>query len=142
MTAETLLQLLDKVRQTGPGKWQARCPAHDDRGPSLSVRELDDGRVLVHCFAGCSAGEVVGAVGFELSDLFPPRLTPTGPGKPHRERRPFSADDALRCLAFEARLVHLALSDYLNNKPITQADVDRLAIARDRIEEALNVTSH
>ena len=45
MTAVALLDRLDKVRPTGAGTWVARCPAHDDRGPSLSVRELDDGRI-------------------------------------------------------------------------------------------------
>lgn len=66
MSADALLSRLDKVKRTGPDKWVARCPAHDDRGPSLAVRELEDGRVLVHCFAGCGADEVVGAVGLEM----------------------------------------------------------------------------
>ena len=50
----------------------ARCPAHDDRGPSLSISEGDQGSVLIHCFAGCSAEAIVNAVGLELRDLFPP----------------------------------------------------------------------
>ena len=62
---------LEKVKRTGAGRWIGRCPAHDDRSPSLALRELDDGRVLVHCFAGCSAQEVVTGVGLDLSDLFP-----------------------------------------------------------------------
>ena len=49
---------------------KARCPAHDDRRASLSVGESDDGHVLVNCFAGCSAEEVVSAMGLKLSDLF------------------------------------------------------------------------
>jgi hypothetical protein len=51
--------------------WQARCPVHDDRTPSLSIREGADGRVLLHCFAGCETGAVLEALGLQFSDLFP-----------------------------------------------------------------------
>jgi hypothetical protein len=49
----------------------ARCPAHDDRTPSLHVSEGADGRALLCCFAGCPNGSVVGALGLTLADLFP-----------------------------------------------------------------------
>lgn len=51
-------------------KFMARCPAHDDRSPSLSVGEGLDGRVLLHCFACCSTADIVAALGLHLSDLF------------------------------------------------------------------------
>lgn len=69
--AEKILARLDKVRKNGDKKWMARCPAHSDNGPSLSLRLLDDGRVLVHCFAGCGASDVMVAIGLSLSDLYP-----------------------------------------------------------------------
>jgi len=53
---EQLLSSLLKVRKVGIGRWIACCPAHNDSKPSLAIRETDDGRVLLHCFAGCSAG--------------------------------------------------------------------------------------
>ena len=68
---ELLLSRLDKVQGRG-SRFKARCPAHNDRGPSLSVTEADDGRILVHCFAGCDVHQVVSAVGLSVSDLFPP----------------------------------------------------------------------
>lgn len=68
------LSRLQKVRKTGDGKWLARCCSHEDRSPSLSISERDDGRILLHCFAGCSAQEVVEAVGMELKDLMPENL--------------------------------------------------------------------
>ena len=71
MDIENLLTRLDKVSGSN-GRFKARCPAHEDRGPSLSITEGDDGRLLVHCFAGCDVHQVVSAVGLELSDLFPP----------------------------------------------------------------------
>jgi len=47
---------------------QWNCPAHEDRTPSLSVTERD-GKVLVHCFAGCAPEDVIGALGLTWSDL-------------------------------------------------------------------------
>jgi putative DNA primase/helicase len=47
------------------------CPSHDDQNPSLSIGEGEDGRVLLHCFAGCSPESIVAALGMRMSDLFP-----------------------------------------------------------------------
>lgn len=136
MPVDALLSRLDRVKRTGPDRWVARCPAHDDRGPSLSVRALEDGRTLVHCFGGCDVGDVLAAVGLELDTLFPPRTLMDG-RKP--ERRPFSAEDALRCLDFEATLVHLAACDLANGKPQSADDRARLALAARRIADAMGV---
>ena len=67
--AGQLLNRLDGIRENGPGQWVVRCPAHEDKNPSLSIRDLGD-RVLVHCFAGCDTSDVMEAVGLSLSDLF------------------------------------------------------------------------
>lgn len=67
------LERLEGVRQTGPGNWSAKCPAHADRSPSLSIKDAGD-RLLVHCHAGCSAADITGAVGLQLRDLFAERL--------------------------------------------------------------------
>lgn len=53
------------------GQWIARCPAHDDRRPSLAVRERDDGSLLVHCHGGCSTDAVLGALRLTWADLYP-----------------------------------------------------------------------
>jgi putative DNA primase/helicase len=56
MTAETIASALGG-RKAGHG-WMARCPVHDDREPSLSIREVD-GKVLVRCHAGCGQRDVI-----------------------------------------------------------------------------------
>lgn len=135
MSAESLLSRLERVKRTGSGRWIARCPAHDDRGPSLSIRELDDGRILIHCFAGCSADSILSAAGLNFCDLFPPR------GLGHhskREHRPFPAADILRAIAFEALIVAVAGSQMLRGEPLIAADHDRLILAVGRIQAALN----
>ena len=129
---DNLLSRLDKVRQSGPDSWMACCPAHEDKSASLSIRHADD-KTLIHCFAGCSVHEVVGAVGMEINDLFPPRERY---GKP--ERRPFPAMDALRGIAFEALVVSAAASALLAGHPFTQVDRERLSIAAARIQSALS----
>ena len=66
--AEKILALLTDVKKQGAG-WMACCPAHDDRNPSLSISEGDDGKVLLKCFAGCGAEAVCSALGLTLADL-------------------------------------------------------------------------
>jgi len=63
---DRILERLDGVRDTGQGRWIAQCPSHADKSPSLSIRETDEGTVLVHCFAGCGAGDVMAAVGLHI----------------------------------------------------------------------------
>lgn len=72
MLVEDLLSRLQGVKKAKDRSWNARCPAHEDRGPSLRVTDKD-GTILIHCFAGCSPADIAGAVGINLSDLFPPR---------------------------------------------------------------------
>lgn len=50
-----------KGRRNSPDRYTARCPAHDDRSPSLSIRQSGD-KILVHCHAGCTQDEVIGAL--------------------------------------------------------------------------------
>ncbi|MCB1779250.1 MAG: DNA primase [Candidatus Competibacteraceae bacterium] len=139
MSAETLLSRLDHVRETGTGRWIARCPAHDDRSPSLTIRELEDGRVLVHCFTGCPAGDVLAALGLAFSDLYPPRLTGhcTKP-----EKHPFPASDVLRALAVESAIVLTAARDLLQlaYPALETDDYERLQVACERIQSALTLS--
>ena len=50
------------ARRCGKG-WIARCPAHEDHRPSLSIDEGRDGRALVMCGAGCKTTDVLAALG-------------------------------------------------------------------------------
>ena len=68
MMVDDLLEKLDAVRPTARG-WRARCPAHEDRRPSLSVREGAEG-VLLRCWSGCRLEEVCSALSISIRDLF------------------------------------------------------------------------
>jgi putative DNA primase/helicase len=71
MTLADFLAKLTHVERAKSGKYTAACPGHDDRShDSLSVAEGKDGKIVVHCFAGCAAAHIVGALGLSMSDLF------------------------------------------------------------------------
>lgn len=132
-----LLPRLERVQRRGADRWSARCPAHDDKGPSLSLRVLPDGRVLLHCFAGCPPAEVVHAVGLELHDLFPKPQEHHRPG----ERRPWrdAGPDALRALADEVNHVFVCAALMAGGVKLTARERDRLAIAAERVNGALHL---
>src|SRR3990172_10806416 len=71
---QLVLSELSDAKKNGKG-WSARCPAHDDRMASLSITEGNDGRVLLHCHAGCTFDAICAAIGLEPADLFPPSST-------------------------------------------------------------------
>jgi hypothetical protein len=137
MSLQTLLSRLDRVKQTGRGRWLACCPAHDSKSrPSVAITETDDGKVLVHDFGGCSVYDVLASVGMKVDDLFPD-------GRPRSalkaNRMPFSYADALRCVSFEALLAAVAAGNLARGVPLTDDDRSRLWLAANRINHALEV---
>ncbi len=85
MTIEDILSRLEGVKG-GNGQYAAKCPAHDDKRASLSVSTGQDGRVLLHCHAGCTVPEVLDVLGLKESDLFPEKAQ-KAPCKPQEARR-------------------------------------------------------
>lgn len=129
MEIAAFLSRLDGVRGRD-GSWSAKCPAHADRSPSLSVKELGDGRILVHCFGGCGTDAILAALGLSMTDLFPEPLAHHMPAR----RGDFTAMDALRGLTFESSVVAIAAADLAEGRPV---DASRVCIAAGRIAEAL-----
>lgn len=132
--AEKLLSRLKGVKRSGPSKWSAKCPSHDDKRASLAIKEADDGRILVHCFAGCSISEVVGAIGLELSELFPER--PISGDFKQGERRPWAAADVLRAVGFESLVVAVAAGNLAQGVELSAEDRQRLMLAAERLQGA------
>lgn len=116
---EKVLGRLDKVKPAGAGQWKACCPAHDDKSPSLAIKEASDGTVLLKCWAGCSAADIVSAIGLELRDLFPGNAAPrTGPSRAaiQHEQTIYQIGNAL-----------------LEKGPLPQADLERFNLAKQRL---------
>lgn len=138
MLADRILAKLDLVREIRPGRWLARCPAHDDQSPSLSVREAD-GKMLVYCFAQCSVHDVLAAVGLEPADLFPSRESVSYDGRRRPQAKPVPARDILTALGHEFAVVMVAAADLARGEPLSRADLERVAVAHSRFRAAMQV---
>lgn len=117
-----LLERLCKVRKVKDRQWTACCPSHDDRTPSLSIKEGDDGRVLVHCWSGCATLDIVAAVGLELRDLFE--------ATSHQPRRPGPSREAL---AHERMIYEMGAAALLRGESLSIEDAARFATACKRL---------
>lgn len=117
---EKVLSKLEKVKQVGSNQWKACCPGHDDKDPSLSLREAEDGKVLIHCWAGCTTAEIVAAIGLELRDLFP------GESKPRQG--PSNA-----AVKHERTVFQIGLSIQMQGGDLSDEDQARFYLAKQRL---------
>ena len=99
----------------------------------MSIKEGAEGQVLVHCFAGCSAYEIVDAVGLQLADLFP---DPVGQSAVvvKGNRRAFNARDAVEFMAKESLFVAACCVVLREHGALPQADKDKLMDIAGRLQ--------
>lgn len=128
---ENILSRLEKVKGRN-GAYTACCPAHGDKSPSLAIRELEDGRILMKCFANCSIQEIMGAIGMDIGDLFP-NVNKDLP----QVKRKYYASDLLRVIEFEAWVVSVAAYTMSTGKQLSDTDKTRMKVAQARIMEAV-----
>jgi DNA primase len=143
MTIETFVGLLDGAKQTRRG-WQARCPAHADKSPSLTICEGQDHRLLIHCFGGCTVTEICTALHLTLRDLFPNSEKPVSLAR--QERRLRRADRLLEERKEETRgaAIDVAREAEQLVKTAKGIDISRWSDAKldqelDRIADAYDV---
>lgn len=134
MTIDALLNGLDGIRETGHGKYVARCPAHDDKSPSLAIKDCDDGRILLHCFAGCEVEDVLASIGLTFTNIMPERIRSEHCYKPLRQS--FDARQVLATLDHESLVAAIIGADFLQHQAIDEPTWERLAQAVGRINSA------
>lgn len=117
MTIHNILSQLSKVRRTGDNQWIACCPAHEDRSPSLSIKNTDK-KILLRCFAGCEAESIAGSIGFSLRDLFHDELS-------EEELRNRRNTHRQADIEHEKLVLAIANADRKRGKRLPQADLDR-----------------
>ncbi len=121
-----VLDRLEGVRKSGAG-WIAKCPAHEDRSPSLSVKEGQRG-VMLRCFAGCAFAAIVESIGLRQPDTFYESLS-----APQKQQRATKA--ILKgCVSESYRIVCAA-----STIPLDAEDLARLKTAVTRLRAALSL---
>ena len=119
MSIDILLSKLDKVKSTGQGKWLACCSAHPDKSPSLAIKQTDDGKILIHCFAGCHVTDIVESVGLELRDLMPVNMKYQKGVKPPR----FNKYELFDRVVYESIILSLAIRQLLDFENLSPGDL-------------------
>lgn len=140
ISIDYLLGRLRHVRQSGSGQnWMACCAVHEDRTPSLSIKALADGTILMHCF-GCGANgqEVCEALGIPVHSIMPPRPRdgPDGPGGSRGVAYPWWRQrNLLSTAAHEALIVALYMESHWRGEDTSYEDEDRVMLAVQRLRE-------
>jgi hypothetical protein len=129
-----LLDKLDQVKSTGNDTWRARCPSHEGRSQSLSIKLVDD-RLLINCFAGCSVGEVVESIGLRISDLFDKQLDSDPVARRYRNHA--NAREILESILVPIRTVLLAVA-IQDNRTLSSDELKTFQQARATINQALD----
>jgi len=122
---------LEKVKHTGNGKWLACCPAHNDKNPSLAIKLTEDGKILIHCFAGCEVNDIVSSIGLTLADLMPDNPVYKKGSKPPQ----FNKYELFDRLVFESIILCLAIRQLINKEALTPDDQARVLKAEQTIDD-------
>lgn len=135
---DQLIARLDGVKQTRPNQWLARCPAHEDHSPSLSIKETAEGLLLLKCWAGCETESILTALNLSFSDLFPERLPDSYQRAQSRSSLSLSSAEQLDVLHHEITVASLVLHDVVESKTISEEDWSRFITAANRIHVVRN----
>jgi hypothetical protein len=130
-----LLAMLDGVRQTSDDSWVSKCPAHDDKSPSLSIKDCGDGTLLMHCFSGCSSVSVIQSLGLKFEDLFPE----SDFGMPQNRKRRGQSHVAINALNRDFIVMLLAARDVVAGHRLNKEDLKRVEKAYETIRSAMHI---
>ena len=128
---DLVLARLDDPKPTTRDRWRSSCPACRGNKSALSVGIGNGDTVLIQCFKGCDVDAVVAAMGLQLHDLFPPKLTRS---QPLRRRAMLTAGQALDVIALDCMLTWTAAFNLANGHALTADDLDHLMSAGKRIQ--------
>lgn len=137
MSPAEFVARLEGAISRGEGRWCARCPAHEDRSPSLSIGTGDDGRILINCFAGCDPTSVITAMGLAWRDLYPDpwecaRRRPNEAATNYARRTIAAADP----LDIERTVLRIVAADIRAGRQPSAEDRARVEVARLRLRAA------
>jgi hypothetical protein len=116
---QDVLERLDGVKQHGD-HWMARCPAHEDDHPSLSITTGRDGRPLLNCHAGCEFKDIAEQLGFRMQELLPDREPPTNGKHPREIETTYDYTDANGKMLYQ--VVRLRGKEFKQRRPDGRGD--------------------
>ena len=124
----------DGVRETGSGQYSCRCPAHEDKSASLGIKEGDEDRILLNCFAGCDVKSILDSVGLDWKDILPDN-------KLYQvEKHKFNPFAVLKMIRDEVLIIGLSSSQIRAGKPLNDEDHNRLLKAVGNVRDAYSKT--
>ena len=126
MKADLIIERLEHVRASGKNRWIARCPAHKDSSPSLVISQPDNERVLIHCHAGCSTGDILDSIGLDWGALMPDK------GMTYSATRITRKDEPI----VDQMLIEISKSMVSRGERMTEADKSAVLGARLRLLQA------
>ena len=136
--SDGLLARLTGVKSTGSNRWIAKSPTRNDKTASLSIRQTDDGSILLHDFGGASYFEIIAALGLQPIELIPEHLRHARDTAPNARRAPpIPWADAYAAIAFQSSIVLVCAEDVTQGKALNDVALNQLANAVAVIEGAV-----
>jgi hypothetical protein len=110
----------------------ACCPAHEDKSPSMRVTQRD-GKILLHCMAGCVPDDILAAIGLRWSDLFDDQQQAAyNAAVAQRTRLP-----AINQFEHERTIIRLAVYELKQGRTLSIEDQSRVKIAMERVRSTM-----
>lgn len=139
---DVLLPRLEGVIKTDQG-WRSKCPSCGGHRRKVAIAETNDGTLLLHCFGGCGAHQILEAVGLEISDLFVRRdyktMTPAERSQLRQAALIPRWRAALDVLSLESTVLMLAADKLSDGIALDDDDISRVRIAHLRIHDCKDV---
>ena len=144
MNIDILLNRLQGVKQLHKGihaaRYVAKCPAHDDRNPSLAVTLTNHDQVLIYCHSQkCGANDVLAAVGLEFKDLHDKRLDYRGY---KRVKRAFSLEQLFEVAQYDIAFISQCNKILIEGKPLPEQTLLNLFMVSERLAFALRAANN
>jgi hypothetical protein len=138
MKINNLISRLEGAKKTGAHSWICKCPAHQDRTASLHIKNDGDDKILLNCFAGCDTYSILKSIGLDWKDVLPDsnEINHSSPKK-----QIIYATEALALIRFEAQIVCLIAFKMKKTRIASDDAVDRLELAMQRINKAMEASN-
>ncbi len=125
-----VLSRFQGLTQTGPEKWKALCPAHEDHRPSLQLEDYGD-RLLLHCFTGCSFYDIAAALNVTPAAFFDSNRRPDR--TQYKDCRQPSTQDLVSVMYLDLIIIRFFADYFMEGRRLDAADWEAFQKSLDRL---------